>query len=39
MFRYPNAANRVANIATPVYFDNKVFFASAYGDRRRAART
>jgi outer membrane protein assembly factor BamB len=31
MFRYPNAANRVANIATPVYSDNKVFFTSAYG--------
>jgi outer membrane protein assembly factor BamB len=31
MFRYPTAANRVANIATPVYSDNKVFFASGYG--------
>ena len=31
MFRYPNAANRTANVATPVYSDNKVFFASAYG--------
>ena len=31
MFRYPNAANRIANVATPVYSDNKVFFASAYG--------
>jgi outer membrane protein assembly factor BamB len=31
MFRYPNAANNVANVATPVYSDNKVFFASAYG--------
>lgn len=31
MFRYPNAANNVANVATPVYADNKVFFASAYG--------
>ena len=31
MFRYPNAANSVANIATPVYSDNKVFFASGYG--------
>jgi outer membrane protein assembly factor BamB len=31
MFRYPNAANRTANVATPVYADNKVFFASAYG--------
>ena len=31
MFRYPKAANNVANVATPVYSDNKVFFASAYG--------
>ena len=31
MFRYAKAANNVANIATPVYFDNKVFFSSAYG--------
>ena len=31
MFRYPKAANNVANIATPVYADNKVFFASGYG--------
>jgi outer membrane protein assembly factor BamB len=31
MFRYPNAANRTANVATPVYADNKVFFASGYG--------
>ena len=31
MFRYPNAANNIANVATPVYSDNKVFFASAYG--------
>jgi outer membrane protein assembly factor BamB len=31
MFRYPNAANGVANVATPVYSDNRVFFASAYG--------
>jgi len=30
MFRYPAAANRVANIATPVYADNKVFFSSGY---------
>ena len=30
MFRYPAAANRVANIATPVYANNKVFFSSAY---------
>jgi len=31
MFRYPKAANNVANVATPVYADNKVFFASGYG--------
>ena len=31
MFRYTKAANGVANIATPVFFNNKVFFTSAYG--------
>ena len=31
MFQYPTAANRTANIATPVYSNNKVFFTSAYG--------
>jgi len=30
MFRYPAAANHVANIATPIFSDNKVFFTSAY---------
>ena len=30
MFRYDRAANRVANITTPVFFENKVFFTSAY---------
>jgi len=30
MFRYPRAANNVANIATPVYADNQVFFSSGY---------
>jgi len=30
MFRYANAANRTANITTPIFFDNKVFFTSAY---------
>lgn len=30
MFRYERAANRVANITTPVFFENKVFFTSAY---------
>ena len=31
MFSYASASNRVANCATPVLFDNKVFFSSAYG--------
>jgi outer membrane protein assembly factor BamB len=31
MFRYPNAANSVANVATPIFSDNRVFFSSAYG--------
>jgi outer membrane protein assembly factor BamB len=31
MFRYPRAANRTANIATPVFSNNKVFFSSGYG--------
>jgi outer membrane protein assembly factor BamB len=30
MFRYPNAANHTANIATPIFSGNKVFFTSAY---------
>ena len=30
MWRYPKAANRTANIATPVFSDSKVFYASAY---------
>jgi outer membrane protein assembly factor BamB len=30
MWHYTRAANNVANIATPVYFDNKVFYSSAY---------
>ena len=30
MFRYTKAANDVANVATPIYADNKVFFSSAY---------
>jgi outer membrane protein assembly factor BamB len=30
MFRYPKVANGTANIATPVFFDNKVFFTSGY---------
>jgi outer membrane protein assembly factor BamB len=31
MFRYPSAANQTANVATPVFSDNRVFFTSAYG--------
>ena len=31
MFRYPKAVNNVANIATPIFFNNKVFFTSGYG--------
>ncbi len=31
MFRYPKAANDVANITTPIFSNNKAFFASAYG--------
>jgi outer membrane protein assembly factor BamB len=31
MFRYPTAANRVANVATPIFSNGKVFFTSAYG--------
>ena len=31
MWRYAAAANRTANITTPVYADNKVFYSSAYG--------
>jgi outer membrane protein assembly factor BamB len=30
MFRYDRAANRTANITTPIFHDNKVFFTSAY---------
>jgi outer membrane protein assembly factor BamB len=31
MWRYRNVANRTANVATPVYADNHVFYSSAYG--------
>jgi outer membrane protein assembly factor BamB len=31
MWRYRQAANGTANITTPVYSDNKVFFSSSYG--------
>ena len=30
-WRYPRVANNTANIATPIFFDNKVFYTSAYG--------
>lgn len=31
MWRYETVANRTANITTPVFYDNKVFYTSAYG--------
>jgi len=31
LWRYDRVANRTANIATPVFHDNRVFFTSAYG--------
>ena len=31
MWRYDKVANRTANIATPVFHDNKVFYTSDYG--------
>ena len=31
LWRYEPAANRVANVATPVFHDNKVFYTTAYG--------
>jgi outer membrane protein assembly factor BamB len=31
MWRYPRVANRTANITTPAFQDNKVFFTSSYG--------
>jgi outer membrane protein assembly factor BamB len=31
MWRYRNVANRTANVATPVYGGNRVFYSSAYG--------
>ena len=39
MFRYPNAANGTANVATPIYSNNKVFFTSGIWCRRGAARS
>jgi outer membrane protein assembly factor BamB len=31
MWRYETVSNRTANITTPVFYDNKVFYTSAYG--------
>jgi outer membrane protein assembly factor BamB len=31
LWSYPRVANRTANIATPVFFDNRVFYTSDYG--------
>ena len=31
MWRHPAVANGTANVATPVFHDNKVFYSSAYG--------
>ncbi len=31
MWKYPRVANRTANITTPIFHDNKVFYTSAYG--------
>lgn len=31
MWKYPRVANYTANITTPVFYDNKVFYSSAYG--------
>ena len=31
MWRHPAVSNSTANIATPVFFDNKVFYSSNYG--------
>ena len=31
MWRHPSVANCTANVATPIFFDNKVFYSSAYG--------
>ena len=31
MWKYPGVANRTANITTPIFHDNKVFYTSAYG--------
>jgi len=31
MWRHPAVANGTANVATPIFHDNKVFYSSAYG--------
>ena len=31
MWRYQRPSNRTANITTPIFHDNKVFYTSAYG--------
>lgn len=31
MWRYPRVANNTANITTPIFHDDKVFYSSAYG--------
>ena len=38
MFGYERAANNTANIATPVFSNNKVFFTSGYGTGAGARR-
>ena len=38
MWRYRTVANNTANIATPIFFDNKVFYTSDYGTGGGAAR-
>src|SRR5438876_633845 len=31
MWRYEPVANRTANVTTPIFYDNKVFYTTAYG--------
>ena len=31
MWRYPRVANGIANVTTPIFHDDKVFYTSAYG--------
>ena len=35
MWKYPRVANRTANVTTPVFHDNKVFYTSNYGTAAR----